>query len=417
MLANHNMHIGKVDATVHKTLSNDMGVKGFPTLKFRLSGEEEWKTYDGGRKAKDLIGFAERMSNKPVAEIKTDADFDAFIERTYNGAEVGFMLGGSASSDLPAPLVSWWTEMATANQASAYFSMTDRSVKCTQHHLPARPSCNPPPKLLASPPHRPTTPSASKLKLPENLPKHLSSYRAGAFIAVVEGGEAPRYFNGIDTAEWLVEGEVNDLLTESVKTWLKESNAPIFSELGSHNFRQLGRMGKLLVIGIVDPEAPGSEDYKWGLKAVAQAVSQGEEFVPRGGAAKAKVAEPVEGGEGEDGVEPYQTDPFEEPLEEMYVYGHLDGIKWKDFIHQFNVYGDLPRLVVLDMPGEKFWEDPTVDEADEIDTFLRDVHGGRVKAQKEGIQGTWNRLVKKVGCLAGCLLAWLFGHSIDRFVD
>mmetsp|Transcript_97977 Transcript_97977/g.280285 ORF Transcript_97977/g.280285 Transcript_97977/m.280285 type:complete len:408 (-) Transcript_97977:187-1410(-) len=374
MLANHNMHIGKVDATVHKTLSNDMGVKGFPTLKFRLSGEEEWKTYDGGRKAKDLIGFAERMSNKPVAEIKTDADFDAFIERTYNGAEVGFMLGGSASSDLPAPLVSWWTEMATANQASAYFSMTDR---------------------------------ASKLKLPENLPKHLSSYRAGAFIAVVEGGEAPRYFNGIDTAEWLVEGEVNDLLTESVKTWLKESNAPIFSELGSHNFRQLGRMGKLLVIGIVDPEAPGSEDYKWGLKAVAQAVSQGEEFVPRGGAAKAKVAEPVEGGEGEDGVEPYQTDPFEEPLEEMYVYGHLDGIKWKDFIHQFNVYGDLPRLVVLDMPGEKFWEDPTVDEADEIDTFLRDVHGGRVKAQKEGIQGTWNRLVKKVksmGPMSGLLV-------------
>ena len=84
-----------------------------------------------------------------------------------------------------------------------------------------------------------------------------------------------------------------------------------------------------------------------------QNLPAGEEFVPRGGAAKAKVAEPVEGGEGEDGVEPYQTDPFEEPLEEMYVYGHLDGIKWKDFIHQFNVYGDLPRLVVLDMPGEK----------------------------------------------------------------
>ena len=86
---------------MHKTLSNDMGVKGFPTLKFRLSGEEEWKTYDGGRKAKDLIGFAERMSNKPVAEIKTDADFDAFIERTYNGAEVRFMLAPCAMCHVP----------------------------------------------------------------------------------------------------------------------------------------------------------------------------------------------------------------------------------------------------------------------------------------------------------------------------
>jgi len=50
----------------------------------------------------------------------------------------------------------------------------------------------------------------------------------------------------------------------------------------------------------------------------------------------------------------------------------------------------------MDMPKEVFYEDRSVDEPDELETFLRQVHAGKVPAQREGYQGSVKRFVAKV---------------------
>jgi hypothetical protein len=57
---------------------------------------------------------------------------------------------------------------------------------------------------------------------------------------------------------------------------------------------------------------------------------------------------------------------------------------------------DLPRLVVMDMPKEVFYEDVAVDEQDEMETFLRQVHANKIPAQREGYQGTVKRFMAKI---------------------
>jgi hypothetical protein len=98
-------------------------------------------------------------------------------------------------------------------------------------------------------------------------------------------------------------------------------------------------------------------------------------------------------------------------LSEQFVFGYLDGVKFADFIEQYNIFkGELPRLVVVDAPKEMFFEDREVDEVDEMATFLREVASGKVPAQKEntgGMMGAAWRFyykVRSLGWRAGILV-------------
>ena len=48
----------------------------------------------------------------------------------------------------------------------------------------------------------------------------------------------------------------------------------------------------------------------------------------------------------------------------------------------------------MDAPASKFYEDPEVDEIDEIESFLKEISDGRVRAQHEGIYGMPERGLK-----------------------
>eukprot|EP00617_Octactis_speculum_P017045 CAMPEP_0185756766 /NCGR_PEP_ID=MMETSP1174-20130828/15176_1 /TAXON_ID=35687 /ORGANISM="Dictyocha speculum, Strain CCMP1381" /LENGTH=422 /DNA_ID=CAMNT_0028435875 /DNA_START=12 /DNA_END=1280 /DNA_ORIENTATION=+ len=317
-LVEHSMNIAKVDATVHKKISESMKVKGFPSIKFRSSGEMEWVNYEGGRKAKDLLKFAERIASPALTTLATKDDLEKFYERTKGGVGVGFIMGG------PSQL---WTPVAQAMQAVAYFA------------------------TLA----------------PETTPESLGLSLEGSvepFIAVVEKGESPRLFSGLEATDLVDLGDKTPL----IKEWIKGANAPLVNELGPHNFRKLGKLpGKLLVVGIVDPEATETPAFLRGLQTIARGIH-----------ATTEVEETYDG------------------IKDRYLFGHLDGVQWKDFVRQFNIYGGLPRVVVLDMPAEKFYEDSEVNEADEIDTFLKEVFVGKIPAQREGFKGSFGRLWRRM---------------------
>ena len=56
-----NVHISKLDCTVHSSTCQRQGVKGYPTLLLFVNGEQEGK-YSGSRELEDLIEFVNRAS-------------------------------------------------------------------------------------------------------------------------------------------------------------------------------------------------------------------------------------------------------------------------------------------------------------------------------------------------------------------
>lgn len=110
---------------------------------------------------------------------------------------------------------------------------------------------------------------------------------------------------------------------DQMASWVTETNYPLVSELHQANFRKLGSMGKLLVVGVVDPsDTTRTSIFLNGLREVGRS----------------------------------QRDL----VAQHYVLGYLDGVRWKGFVRQFTIGDDLPRLFVLDMPKGSFYVDPEV---------------------------------------------------------
>ena len=92
------------------------------------------------------------------------------------------------------------------------------------------------------------------------------------------------------------------------------------SQLGPHNFRRIG-LNRMVVAAIVDPE----EDL----------AAQGAEALMRAAAAG-----------------------FHADIREAFAFGVLDGRRWDEYIATFDLQvSDLPRVLVLDRPAERFFDE------------------------------------------------------------
>lgn len=79
--------LGKVDATEESELSEQHGVRGYPTLKFFRNGTPI--DYNGGRQADDIVSWLLKKTGPPAKELKTVEEAKEFIE-SGNVVVVGF---------------------------------------------------------------------------------------------------------------------------------------------------------------------------------------------------------------------------------------------------------------------------------------------------------------------------------------
>mmetsp|Transcript_39154 Transcript_39154/g.34844 ORF Transcript_39154/g.34844 Transcript_39154/m.34844 type:complete len:138 (+) Transcript_39154:69-482(+) len=68
-LADTNIKVAKVDATVHKKLASKFGVRGYPTLKYFTKGNQSPKDYKGGRKAADIVSWLKEQSSSSTSDL------------------------------------------------------------------------------------------------------------------------------------------------------------------------------------------------------------------------------------------------------------------------------------------------------------------------------------------------------------
>lgn len=66
------MNLGALDATVHGSVAQEYGVRGYPTIKYFAPGSSEPEDYEGGRSAGDIVRWAEEKAaeNVPPPEVK-----------------------------------------------------------------------------------------------------------------------------------------------------------------------------------------------------------------------------------------------------------------------------------------------------------------------------------------------------------
>lgn len=75
------LKLGKVDATEHKSLASKFGVKGYPTLKFFVSGKE--REYNGGRTATDIVSWLKKKTGPPCKPVTTVDEVNAEVANSH----------------------------------------------------------------------------------------------------------------------------------------------------------------------------------------------------------------------------------------------------------------------------------------------------------------------------------------------
>lgn len=205
------MAIGKVDCTKHKSVCNEHGVKGFPTLKYYMGGE--FFDYNGGRDEKAILAFAEKMSAPPITIIKRLEEATRFSQKK---TDEGIAFLASDKSQETSDIYQIYEQVARRNQASAHFLWMTQSAN-DEH-----------------------------------------DGKESAYISRVEAGVVePRYYD-------LDGGEDNPLTIESLEAWVKDQNVPTLVTFGPDNFSRISRKGRPLVMAIVDME---NEELVKGIRA------------------------------------------------------------------------------------------------------------------------------------------------------
>ena len=73
------IRLGKVDCTAETAVAGRFGIRGYPTIKFMRDGVA--RPYNGGRSLSDVTGFAKRMTEPAVKEVRSGEEVEAAVAK------------------------------------------------------------------------------------------------------------------------------------------------------------------------------------------------------------------------------------------------------------------------------------------------------------------------------------------------
>jgi len=161
-------------------------------------------------------------------------------------------------------------------------------------------------------------------------------------VVRMELGEEPQAYTG-------------EASPEALGAWVHQRRFRTLTELGPGVFHDIANKGgKLLAIGVLDAQFPASAQALGVLRALSRV----------GGALHA--------------ASPNAFQAFR--------FASLNGTQWADYIAKYNISPvDMPKLLVLDAPAGVYYLDPTVDEQEEMLSWLQEVAQGKVPKNREGL--------------------------------
>lgn len=313
------MSIGKVDCTIEKKLCKRFGVKGYPTMKYHRDGD--FHDYPLGRDKDSIITFGERMSDRAVKIVSNREEAERVLLRKM---PVAFLVYDPAEEDGTSSAAS--AAVIDSSGASEEEKAAEKLIQSTERtrafgQVARRSQAQGSFGLLS-----PGTPAGEIAEFFDG-----TTPPSGGFVARIEDGVPTRVYGG----------EPN---TDDIAEFVGETNIAAVIELGGHNFRFASKRGKALAIGAYDPDGETrTDDFRRELKAYAV-----------GGAHR-----------------------------DDYVFGTMDGKKWKKFLAQFSVAGEdsnLPELFVIDTLTRTYWQDASVSG---VSNFLDAVKSGEIESREQ----------------------------------
>jgi hypothetical protein len=139
---------------------------------------------------------------------------------------------------------------------------------------------------------------------------------------------------------------------DALGQWISDNHFETVTELGPSNFHSILRAGRMLAVAITNPSDRSTPRFK--------------------SAFQRHLASP-------------STSTLPPAVAAHFYFGVLDGVRFEKYIGTLGLSPrDLPRLVVLDAAGGVHYDDASVDEVDEMDTFLREIVAGETPRQRAG---------------------------------
>jgi len=118
--------IGKVDATVHASLGQKFGVRGYPTLKFFRNGSP--MDYEGGRSAKDIVAFIKKKTGPTSAPLASAEEIEKFKDQS----------GTKVIAYITSDQLSVWFDVGKSSQVEDFqLGHVIDSTLFGSHHAPA----------------------------------------------------------------------------------------------------------------------------------------------------------------------------------------------------------------------------------------------------------------------------------------
>lgn len=90
------------------------------------------------------------------------------------------------------------------------------------------------------------------------------------------------------------------------------------------------------------------------------------------------------------------TSTLQSRVRDRFLFATLECETFASFLEQFKI-NSCPRLFVLDAPNKAFWEDATVVEETDMETFLTDIVDGKAPMQRQGALSGAQKILNVIG--------------------
>lgn len=168
------------------------------------------------------------------------------------------------------------------------------------------------------------------------------------FLAKMESGRNPIEMSHINFDKPETVNKVDpESFAKEIEAFVTKNNRALITQFDAHNFKKLGSLGRKMVIAVVNP----FDDAKGVTKQFSDAFDAAVSSLARDDADK-------------------------------YVFGFLDGVRWKSFLKQYGVSKKkLPTILTLDLETESYNVLPSVASGD-ITGILSDLQNGKLEMTK-----------------------------------